>query len=396
MAHFPDSEPHRLTNSLTISVVDSLGGVAEADWNRLTSRDFIFADHRFFRCLEESGSLGKRTGWYPRYLLATQNGKLVGALPLFAKTNSYGEYIFDWAWANAAEQVGDSYYPKLVSAIPFTPASGPKFLLHPEAPEVTLATLAKAAEEVLATMGARSLHYLFITPEEAAVLETEGYAIRHSFQYHWRNEGWSNFEEFLASLRSKRRSEIRRERAGAHSHGLRFETLTGDALTPEAAQVMTALYRSQIQKMGGAAYLAAEFFALAFEKLKENIVFMVAYRGEEPVAGALNFRKGKTLFGRYWGCFDEFKNLHFELCYYRAIEWGLGNGIELFEAGAQGEHKFNRGFRPSLTLSAHRLENVDLDRAVRAFIAEEKKGLVDLFEDYREHDPFQRKHVEEK
>jgi uncharacterized protein len=375
---------------LTIEVTESILGIVESDWNALSTGDFIFADYRFLAALEESGSLGRRTGWFPRYLIARRGDALVGALPLFAKTNSYGEYIFDWAWANAAEQVGDSYYPKLVAAIPFTPASGPKFLLHPKACADVREQLVRAAEEVLGVMRARSLHYLFITPVEAKALEDEGYMIRHSFQYHWKNEGWNDFEAFLASLRSKRRSEIRRERAGAQSHGLTFKTLTGDELTPEVAHLMTQLYRSQIEKMGGAAYLAPEFFALAFQKLKEQIVFMVAYKDGEAVAGALNFRKGQTLYGRYWGCFAEYKNLHFELCYYRAIEWGLQNGIELFEAGAQGEHKFNRGFRPSLTLSAHRLENVDLARAVGAFISNEKEGLVELFEDYRQHDPFQR------
>jgi predicted N-acyltransferase len=379
---------------LTIEVTDSILPIPEVAWNTLLEGDFIFADHRFLAALEQSGSLGRRTGWHPRYLVAKRGSEIIGALPLFAKANSYGEYIFDWAWANAAEQAGDTYYPKLVSAIPFTPASGAKFLLHPKltAPERigVQQQLLKAAEEMLEVIEARSLHFLFITPGEAESLQEQGYMIRHSFQYHWKNEGWQNFDEFLGSLRSKRRSEIRRERAGAHSHGLTFKTLSGDDLTPEVAQLMTRLYRSQIQKMGGAAYLAPEFFAIVFEKLKKHIVFMVAYKGDDAVAGALNFRKGQTLYGRYWGCFEEFKNLHFELCYYRAIDWGLLNGIELFEAGAQGEHKFNRGFRPSLTLSAHRLENVDLARAVGAFISEEKKGLAELFEDYREHDPFQR------
>lgn len=380
------ADPH----SLTIEVTDSVLAIPESDWNALSTGDFIFADHRFFAALESSGSLGRRTGWHPRYVIARQGDALVGALPLYAKSNSYGEYIFDWAWANAAEQAGDTYYPKLVSAIPFTPATGPKFLIHPKASADVRVQLLRGAEAVLGRVEARSLHFLFITSVEASALEDEGYLIRHSFQYHWKNEGWNHFEEFLGSLRSKRRSEIRRERAGAQAHGLTFQTLTGKDLTPEIASVMTRLYRSQIMKMGGHAYLAPEFFELVFETMKENIVFMVASKDGEPVAGALNFRKGQTLYGRYWGCFDEYKHLHFELCYYRAIEWGLLNGIQLFEAGAQGEHKFNRGFRPSLTLSAHRLENLDLARAVGAFLEEEKKGLAELFEDYREHDPFQR------
>ena len=385
-------------SQLKLTVVDSILKVPTAAWNDLNAGDFVFADHRFLASLEESGSLGRRTGWFPFFCLAWIEDRLVGALPLFAKNNSYGEFIFDWAWANAYRVSGLAYYPKLVSAIPFTPASGPKFLLAPGAgPEVREALLAHA-ESLLNATESSSLHFLFITPEEATFMDSEKYAVRHSFQYHWQNLGpklgWASFDEFLGSLRSKRRSEIRRERAGAMSHSLRLETFHGDSVLPEHAELLFEFYKSTTGKMGGTAYLTAEFFRLVFERMKEHIVFMVAFRGNEPVAGALNFVKGATLYGRYWGCFEDYKNLHFELCYYRAIDWCLTNRVTKFEAGAQGEHKFNRGFRPELTLSAHRIENSELDHAIRNFIEEEKVGIRELFEDYKSHDPFQRTHLE--
>lgn len=372
--------------AVEIELSETIHAATEAEWNQLARGDFVFADHRFLSCLEDSGSLGRRTGWYPRYLLARQGSRLVGALPLFAKTNSYGEYIFDWAWANAAEMAGDTYYPKLVSAIPFTPASGPKFI-GCEDPSIVRALL-NAARDLVGQTESRSLHFLFIPNSESRALAENGFLIRHSFQYHWLNEGWSTFDEFLGSLRSKRRSEIRRERAGTNAHGLTIETLTGHQITAETAQIMYRFYRAQTTRMGGAPYLLSRFFDLAVERLRDQMVFVLAKDGDEPVAGALNFYQGQTLFGRYWGALREYKHLHFELCYYRAIDWALANGISKFEAGAQGEHKFNRGFRPSLTLSAHHLENPDLARAVAGFLEDEKAGLADLFRDYREHDPF--------
>ncbi len=376
------------SKSPEFEIADSISRVSPSEWNALDRGDFIFADHRFLLALEESGSLGRRTGWHPTYLLARQKGELVGAVPLFAKTNSYGEYIFDWSWANAAHMAGDQYYPKLVAAIPFTPASGPKFLIKKGLS--IRSQLAGQASSLSKSSEASSLHYLFITPEEAAFLRDDGLAVRHSFQYHWKNENWSNFEEFLGALRSKRRSEIKRERLGASQHGLEFQTLTGNQLTLEHARLMSLFYRSTTAKMGGMAYLTPRFFELLVERMPEAIVFMLALDRGEPVAGALNLTGGKTLFGRYWGSTRDYKHLHFELCYYRAIDWALANGIQKFEAGAQGEHKFNRGFRPQLTLSAHLLMNPGLDRAVREFIEEEKLSIEEIFRDYQDHDPFQR------
>jgi uncharacterized protein len=379
------------STSETFEVLGSIGDVQAADWNALTG-GYVFADHVFLKTLEDSHSVGERTGWFPQYLLMRENGRLVGAVPFFLKTNSYGEYIFDWSWAQAAETSGLAYYPKLVAAIPFTPATGPRFFIHPSKTGAGVdAKLIVAAEELARQTGSHSLHFLFIEKAQTENLASHGYSIRHSFQYHWENQGWPDFESFLGSLRSKRRKEIIRERASAKSSGLRIRTLSGEELTPAHGQLMSRLYRSTTEKMGGYPYLTPRFFELLYERMKHEILFVLAEDPSgEAVAGALNFKSGKTLFGRYWGCLEEYRHLHFELCYYRAIDWALQNGVERFEAGAQGEHKFNRGFRPRLCLSGHRMLHSGLSRAVVAFIEGEKAAIAGLLESYRARDPFNR------
>ncbi len=388
------------TPSIRIEIVDSFLKIEESAWNALVAHDFIFADHRFLRALEESGSLGKRTGWHPQILLAWAEGspeQLVGAIPLFVKTNSYGEYIFDWGWANAAEQAGLSYYPKLVSAIPFTPATGPKILLSQDALMAAKARERLIEKSLELANEVSSLHFLFTEKNETELLRERGFLVRHSFQYHWRNRGWSNFDEYLNAFRSKRRSEIRRERSHVANSPIRIRCLTGAELTAsekaphEHADTMFSFYRSTTEKMGGHSYLTRDFFRRVFSTLADSILFVLATdENDVPVAGALNFFKDTTLFGRYWGCLEDHKNLHFEVCYYQAIEWALARGFQLFEAGAQGEHKFNRGFTPELTLSCHELRHVGLREAVADFLEREKESIDDLFKEYREHDPFKR------
>lgn len=385
---------------LVLTIHESFSAFDEAEWNALERGDFVFADLRFLKALENGRCLGRRTGWFPKILAvrtavanrdADAQGELVGALCLFDKSNSYGEYIFDWAWANAAEQNGISYYPKTVAAIPFTPATGSKFLLK------SASAHALAAREMLLE-GARasatdqsSLHFLFETPAETELLRERSYLIRHSFQYQWRNRGWKTFADFLGALRSKRRSEIRRERETVAKSGITIKRLTGSDLTSEHAEIMYAFYLSTISKMGGHAYLSREFFVQVFTKMSDSVLFVLAENTEgEPIAGAFNLFRGTSLFGRYWGCVDDYKQLHFEVCYYQAIDWALERGFELFEAGAQGEHKFNRGFTPHLTLSAHEIHEPRLREAIAEFLEHEKKSIDDLFAEYAESSPFQR------
>ncbi len=374
-----------------ITVHESFSDFEELEWNALVRGDFVFADHRFLAALESGGCLGKRTGWFPKILAARIDGRIIGVLLVFEKTNSYGEYIFDWAWANAAEHAGIAYYPKLVAAIPFTPATGPKFLLSEVTLEAELAreALLQAVKDL--TRFKSSIHFLFETVDETEILRERSYLIRHSFQYHWRNRGWKTFADFLGALRSKRRSEIRRERQTVADSGIQIRCLTGGELTSEHAEIMHAFYLSTIEKMGAHPYLTKDFFVQVFSSMKDSILFVLAETPEGlPIAGALNFYRGSSLYGRYWGCSDDFKHLHFEVCYYQAIDWALARGIQLFEAGAQGEHKFNRGFTPHLTYSAHEIAQPGLRKAIADFLEHEKKSIDDLFADYKTHDPFSR------
>ncbi|MES2963651.1 MAG: GNAT family N-acetyltransferase, partial [Bdellovibrionota bacterium] len=331
---------------LQIEVLDSISRVTPEEWNALVPPDFVFADHRFLSSLEDSGCLGRRTGWHPLIVVARLEGRLAGALPLYAKTNSYGEFIFDWQWAQAAESAGLEYYPKLVGAIPFTPATGPKFLIATDTSTETSATeaissdgirrsLLAAARTLVAEQNFSSLHLLFTTPDETRFLESSGSLVRHSFQFHWqRRPEWKTFADYLGSLRSKRRSEVRRERESVRASGLSLELVTGEQLTREHSNLMFRFYRSTIAKMGGVPYLTENFFKTITERMPERILFVVARKPSgEAVAGALNLFGGQSLFGRYWGCDDDYRHLHFEVCYYAAIEWALANGIELFEAG---------------------------------------------------------------
>jgi predicted N-acyltransferase len=379
-----------------LRILTSISEVSEREWNALEHGDFPFTDHRFLKALEDSGSVGRRTGWMPRHIVLYQGRKLFAALPCYLKTNSYGEYIFDWAWARAAEINGIPYYPKLVSSIPFTPASGPKFLMttaDSSENQRTRLRLAFEFRELQSQLNAHSSHVLFSTPIENEALSQSEFMIRHSFQYHWQNRDWTSFEDFLNSLKSKRRKEIRHERAHVDRHKVKIEVLTGDKVAERAEELsktMYRFYRSTIDKMGGIDYLSEDFFRQIFHSMAESILLVYASRVDsaEPVAGALNFYRGKSLFGRYWGCLEDYKNLHFELCYYQGIEWAIQHRVKLFEAGAQGEHKLSRGFLPNLTFSAHSIGDEKLGRAVADFIEEEKVLIRNRFAEYKEHDPF--------
>lgn len=359
-------------------VHNSILDIPPERWAPLTPKNFPFWDHEFLRALEESGSLGRRTGWFPRFDLRED-----WAAVSFLKTNSFGEYIFDFAWAQAFENHGLRYYPKRVLAAPFTPATGPKLLGGGGA------DLAAALAEEAARDGESSVHALFIPEEELPAFETAGYLIRHSFQYHYlRPAGDRDFADYLARFKSKRRREIRRERAQVRAAGITIERLTGDALTAEHARLMAGFYATTVDKRGGHEYLTPEFFDGVFRTMKDRLLFVLARdpRGE-PVAGALNYVKGDALFGRHWGARAEYRGLHFELCYYQGLEYVFEKGLRLFEAGAQGEHKFYRGFLPRLTYSAHRIFDPRFADAIRDFIRAERREIAELFDIHRVQSP---------
>jgi predicted N-acyltransferase len=372
-----------------------IGQVEEAAWRTLEPPDFPFFDLEFLRALERSRSIGRRSGWSPVYLVCRDGSEVLGALPLYLKTDSYGEYVFDWEWAHAYREHGLSYYPKLVSAVPFTPATGPKLLVRPgigdDRSAAVKGALLDAARGLGGELGVSSSHALFLPEEELGEFEGRGYAIRHSLQFHWRNRGYGEFPDYLDAMTSKRRRQVARERR--QLEGVTIERLTGEALAahaPEHAALMYRFYLDTYDRKWGSPYLTGPFFTETFRTMADRTLLVLA-RDElsrRPVASALFFYKGHNLYGRYWGAIKDVRNLHFELCYYAGIEFAIERGLDLFEAGAQGEHKLARGFLPAITYSAHDIHHPAFERAIGRFIAEEREYLALSLEQYAHHDPY--------
>jgi uncharacterized protein len=376
-----------------IKIFDSLFKIKATDWKPLEVADFPFTDYEFLSALESAGCFGAHVGWLPFYVTVWDDEQLLGVLILFSKDNSYGEFIFDFGWADGAHSAGIPYYPKLISAVPFTPATGSKILVRSDLNDLrqdhVRAELLNAAETVLRQSGSSSLHFLFIPPAQISLYEKNNFFIRHSFQYHWENKNYSTFDDFLKTLKGKRRREVVRERSQVQKQGIKIKWLTGNDLTPQQAEVMHLFYQSTMGKKQGFEFLNLEFFKTFFATMKEKIMFVVAYNANgEPVAGALNLIGTQRLFGRYWGCLADYRALHFELCYYQGIDFCIRYNLKIFEAGAQGEHKFNRGFLPALTYSSHRIQHPGLAHAIQDYVEREKKQLKLMFDEYQEHTPY--------
>jgi uncharacterized protein len=382
------------SNIIELAVVESVTAVPAADWDRLAGENDPFLEHAFLAALEASGSVGAPAGCLPRIVLARQGQRLVGAVPLYLKTNSYGEFIFDWSWANAAQRSGVAYYPKLVAAIPFTPATGRRLpvLDEPDVdPGAVRSALLRGVREVADEERASSVHFLFCTDEDKDLLGRHGYLPRLSMQFHWHNRAgrpFESFEDYLSTFRSQNRKQVRKERRVAAEHGLTFRTAIGAELDDRDWTALRAFYVENVARHGGRAYLTEAFFDLAREALPHRLVATLAYRGSQPVAGTVNFEKGAHLYGRYWGCLDDFQMLHFELCYYRLIEHAIERRQTLFEAGAQGEHKLKRGLVPAFTHSAHWLRHPGLADAVASFVEREAEAVAAEVLAYAEHSPF--------
>jgi predicted N-acyltransferase len=386
---------------MDVRLSTSLSEIPASEWQQLTQgSSFPFHDYEYLAALESSGSVGPHTGWQPLYFCLWEGSQLRAASFTYLKTESYGEYIFDWAWANAYQQLGQSYYPKLTTAIPFTPATGSKLLLHPDLRSNAVPYHKILLQEQLRVMSefqASSYHALFIPESELEIYKKQDMFIRQSFQYHWQNQNYQNFDHFLENLQRKRRNEIRREREALKKMpGLIIRRLEKEDLTPLVAEQMYAFYLSTIEKQGAIPYLKRAFFESVFKTMQDRIVVFFAYKedpptgltSEAPIAGTLNFYKGESLFGRYWGCHEEVRHLHFELCYYQTIEFAIEKKLQLFEAGAQGEHKFSRGFTPALTWSAHKIRDPQLSNAIENFVYREKRQIQLHFEHYKAHWPY--------
>jgi predicted N-acyltransferase len=350
--------------------VDSIEAVDPGDWNRLAGADNPFLRHEFLLALERQGCVGRDTGWQPQHLLLRERGVLRAGMPLYRKFDSWGEFVFDWAWAHAYRQAGRSYYPKLVAAVPYSPVSGPRLLCGPDAhspwPEAA-ARLRGLAEE----SGMSSLHVLFPAAEELPGLAASGLALRKDCQFHWHNRAYGDFDDFLAGFTSKKRKNTRRERRKVHEAGIRLERRYGAELDASEWERVYELHALSFLRRGRPPYLTLDFFREIGRTLGESVLAVIARRHGEPVAAAIFLLGREVLYGRYWGCREYHDALHFETCYYQGIELCIEQGLARFEPGTQGEHKLSRGFEPSATWSAHWLADPRFHAAVSRYIAEE-------------------------
>ena len=346
-----------------------VGGLNSAAWDRLAGGD-PFVSHAFLAALEKSGSVGKGTGWTPATILVEDGADhLVAAAPAYLKTHSQGEYVFDHAWADAFERAGGAYYPKLQIAVPFTPVPGKRLL--GAKPQHLLA----AAEAVVVQNDISSAHVTFIDVAGAAECEARDWLIRYGVQYHWRSRGYRDFDDFLDLLSSRKRKTIRKERAAARE-GLEFRALCGAEIGAAEWEWMWRFYQDPGSRKWGHPYLTRSFFDLIGESMADRLLLFLALRDGEPIAGALNLIGSDTLYGRYWGAVEEVQFLHFELCYYQAVEWAIANGLTFVQAGAQGEHKLSRGYEPVVTKSAHFIVDPGFRGAVQKFVEEERKAIL--------------------
>jgi predicted N-acyltransferase len=360
-----------------IRVVDRLAEVPAAAWDACAGIDNPFLSHAFLEALEASGSATASTGWLPQHVLVEdEGGRLLAAAPLYLKSHSQGEYVFDHGWAQAYERAGGSYYPKLQAAVPFTPVTGPRLLVRPDAPPDTTETLIAALIEVARAHKVSSLHVTYPTRTEWEWLGAAGFLLRSGQQYHWENRGYASFEDFLAALNSRKRKQIRRERRDALAKGLEIETLTGSALEPRHWDAFYRFYRNTVDHRWGGAYLTRGFFDLLHQRLADRVALVMAREGKRYVAGALNLIGTDTLYGRNWGTIGDYPFLHFEVCYYRALDFAIERGLARVEAGAQGTHKIQRGYLPTPTYSAHWVRDRGFAKAIENFLVREREAVA--------------------
>jgi uncharacterized protein len=358
---------------LTVRVAASVGSLDPGQWDALTGGGNPFMRHAFLSALEASGSVGEGTGWQPLPLvLEDAAGQLLGALPAYAKFHSQGEYVFDHAWADAWQRAGGDYYPKLQIAAPFTPATGPRVLVRDQA---YAEPLLRAAEKLCHGNGLSSAHATFIEPAQQPLFEAAGWLRREDIQFHWLNRDYTSFDDFLAALSSRKRKAIRKEREAA-SQGLFIRHFSGADIRPEHWQAFWHFYQDTGARKWGTPYLTRQAFDLFGETMGESVLLVLAYDGGQAVAGALNFIGAEALYGRYWGCLAELPFLHFELCYYQAIEAAIQRGLKRVEAGAQGTHKLARGYEPVATTSMHYIADPGFRSAVADYLDRERRGVA--------------------
>jgi len=377
--------------AITVKVLNGIGEVDATQWDACAGPDNPFVRHAFLAALEDSGSATARTGWQPAHLTALDGqGRVQGAVPAYFKGHSYGEYVFDHGWANAYERAGGRYYPKLQVAVPFTPVTGPRLLLRPDAGPAVAQALIKALEELVRRTGVSSAHVTFPTEAQSRQLTAAGWLHRLGMQYHWDNRGYASFDDFLGALNARKRKAIKRERREVADSGVRLYALTGDALKAEHWDAFHRFYLDTTDRKWGGGYLTRDFFHRLGATMADSVVLIMCEDGGEWVAGALNLMGGGVLYGRNWGSDGRYRFLHFEACYYRALDFAIEHGLTRVEAGAQGEHKLQRGYLPVPTHSAHWIPDAGFRRVLTAHLEQERRGVEMEMAGLAEFSPYRR------
>jgi predicted N-acyltransferase len=374
----------------TLRTHESIAEIPAAEWNRLVDPDAPFLRHEFLLAMERHGCVGESLGWIPRHLtLEDAGGGLLAAAPCYLKLNSYGELVFDWAWADAYRRNGLPYYPKLVVASPYTPATGPRILVGPGPEgEGHARALIQGAVETAERMGVSSLHWLFTTDGETRLLEGRGHLRRLGCQFHWSNPGYGSFDDFLGQFTAEKRKKVKRERRRVDEAGITLRRVFGDQMTESEWVGFHRLYRDTFDRHGGLPTLTLPFFQEIGETMGRQLLLVLAYHGHELVAAAFNLVGERSLFGRHWGCIKDFHSLHFEACYYQGLDYCIAAGLSRFEPGAQGEHKVSRGFLPTATWSAHWIAEPRFRQAIGRFLDQETRGMMDYLEEMQGHSPY--------
>ncbi|EKS38842.1 GNAT family N-acetyltransferase [Afipia clevelandensis] len=379
---------------ITLEAVSSIGQIAAGDWNACADSDGAynpFVTHAFLAALENSDSAVARTGWAARHLIARIAGEVAGVVPCYLKNHSQGEYVFDHGWADAYARAGGSYYPKLQASVPFTPATGPRLLVRPgDDAERVRDMLAAGLIALCGATQASSVHVTFAHKDEWDFLAKQGFLQRTDQQFHWHNEGYGTFEDFLATLASRHRKAIRRERRDALANGITIHPLTGDDITPDVWDAFFEFYMETGSRKWGRPYLTRSFYDEIGATMAKDVLLVMAKRDGKWIAGAINFIGSDTLFGRHWGAIEHHPFLHFEVCYYQAIDFAIRRGLKNVEAGAQGEHKIARGYLPQTTYSAHYIADPGLRRAIRDYLAHERSYVQEAVRELTEAGPFRK------
>ncbi len=377
------------SETVTLTIHNAISEVAAEAWDACAGGINPTVSHVFLNALEESGSATARAGWAPQHLtFADASGRVLGAVPMYLKSHSYGEYVFDWGWADAYERSGGRYYPKLLCAVPFTPVPGPRLLVAPDAAAETRSHLIAGMVELARRRKLSSLHVNFPESAEFEAFGEAGFLQRIGQQFHWTNEGYRDFDDYLAALNSRKRKAVKKERREALAGGIEIDMLTGSDLTEKAWDAFYRLYLGTTDRKWGSSYLTRRFFSMIGERMPDNVVLFMARRGGDYIAGAFNILGRDTIYGRNWGAHREYRFLHFECCYYRAIEFAIERGLKRVEAGAQGPHKLQRGYLPAPTYSAHWIPDPGFRRAVAAFLAREREMVEQKIEHLAEFSPF--------